>query len=447
VINIYEKSLESYVLCYASYFRCGNHSKIRNSIEYISGLLHDGKSNIEKMEEQVLGSDYQRLHHFISESPWDAQEVIREVSLQVHLRLSALEGCTGLLFDESGWEKSGKKSVGVARQYIGNVGKVCNSVNGVFACLTRGSHVGLIGGRLYLPESWTSDIVRCSNAGIPLLSCVYKSKPELAMEIHQNLSPELSYDWVGGDAIYGNSPTFRHYLEDLGQTFVMDVGSEKGVYLSDPKPFIPPRKDNAPGPSPTKYQTLEKSVILKDLIKQIEPNQWETIVHRKGTKGNLIRRAVILNVWVWNPEFNDKVEKLQLIISTETDGTEAKFSLCYQKEGEITLEKALFWQMQRYFVERAFQNAKTQLGMHQYQVRSWKAWYHHIALTFMALDFLLKMQIEMQPQIPLISCPDVKLMLAKSLNNKLNTPQGVANAIKNRHIKRQKDMKRAYKAT
>ena len=108
------------------------------------------------MVERVPGSDYDQLQHFISNSPWDSQAVMKSVAEKVQATLSQevsrpdVSSSLGLLIDESGWEKSGKKSVGVARQYIGQVGKVANGQVGVFASLSNGEQVGLVQGRLYI---------------------------------------------------------------------------------------------------------------------------------------------------------------------------------------------------------------------------------------------------------------------------------------------------------
>lgn len=140
-----------------------------------------------------------------------------------------------------------------------------------------------------------------------------------------------------------------------------------------------------------------------------------------------------------------QIESVQLIISTETDGSEVKYSLCYNVEGKIPLETALFRQMQRYWVERAFQNVKEQLGLHQYQVRSWNAWHHHIALTMMALHFILQIQTENKAEMPLLSVPDIKLVFAKKLLNKLNSDDGLLHALQVRHQQRKTDMDRFSK--
>jgi hypothetical protein len=98
--------------------------------------------------------------------------------------------------------------------------------------------------------------------------------------------------------------------------------------------------------------------------------------------------------------------------------------------------------MQRYWIERGFQEIKEQLGLHQYQVRGWRAWHHHIALTMMALHFILETQIENAESLPLISCGDVKLMLGNILKNKLDEPEILMQTIHQRHRVRKKDILR-----
>lgn len=437
VIN--EVQINEYSSDYTLLFLNHRHSQIRHCTAYIAGLLHECKSNMERMAERVPSTEAQNLQHFISNSPWSAAAVMQKTAGLVSDRLSVLGKPVGLLFDESGWEKNGKHSVGVGHQYIGNVGKRCNSQNAVFAALTCEGNVGIVGGKLYLPHSWIDDPKRGAKAGIPKEDMVYLTKPELAIALHKSLVGVTQHDFVGGDAIYGNSPTLRHYLESVEETFVLDVGEGLGVYLNHPQPAIPPRTSKR-GASPTAYQTTEKKVILSNLMAQFHTDGGVNITHRTGTKGKLTRKAVVLDVFIWDSVYQDKVETLQLLISSETDGREVKFSLCFQKEGKMSLEDAVFRQMQRYFVERAFQNAKEHLGLHQYQVRTWKAWHHHIALSMMALDFLLAQQLLHKEEYPLISCPDIRIAIARSLTNNFNSHEYVVKAMQKRHLQRQKDI-------
>jgi SRSO17 transposase len=440
-----------YSFSYAQYFVRGKRSVFEHCQNYLKGLFHECKSNIERMSERIPGSDYQNLHHFISHSAWDGLAVMGEVARQTAKSFGLLPAARrGLLLDESGWEKSGRESVGVSRQYIGNVGKVCNAQVGVFAALVQEEYVGLVSSRLFLPCEWTNDSARCASAGVPAEAQVHRTKCELAVEMLKALPAEVGFDWVGGDSVYGNSPVLRQFLVEQKLPFVLDVGHTLGVYLSEPQAFIP-EKQGAMGRNPSRFVSQQKPVSLQQLLHSVSKEQWQQIEYRQGTKGALRREAVLLDVWLWAPENGTHSEALQVLISRELNGSEVKFSLCWQPEpvkGQSTqklgLATALYQQMQRYWVERAFQDVKEQLGMHQYQVRSYMAWYHHIALTMMALHFILHTRIEQKDEIPMLSCPDVKLMLAKKLQNKLNDPHQALLAMFKRQQQRIADKLRYY---
>jgi len=389
--------------------------------------------------ERVPNSNYQQLQHFISDSEWDGAGVMRDVAKNTNLSLESLAGEKGLILDESGNEKAGKHSVGVARQYVGNVGKVCNSQNGVYAGLSRADKISLVGAKLYLPKEWTSDKKRCEKAGIPSEEQKYRTKPELGLEIIKELEGVIEYDWVGGDSVYGNSPELRQSLRELGKAYVMDVGEELRVCLEKPQPYLP--KGVGKGRPRTQLVIDEAKISLKKLVGEIEEGEWQTIAYREGTKGKLVREAVLKKVWIWK-RGTAEIEAAELLISRKTDQSEVKFSLCNEPTGELSVENALFRQMQRYWIERAFQEIKEQIGLHQYQVRGWKAWQHHIALTMMALHFILETQLENAEALPLMSCGDVKLLLGNILKNKLDEPEILMQTIHQRHKVRQKDILR-----
>ncbi len=192
------------------------------------------------MVERIPDSNYQQLQHFISHSEWDASGVMLEVARNTQQSLAPLQGEQGLLLDESGNEKAGTHSVGGARQYIGNVGKVCNSQVGVDAG-AQGAGIKLDWSERvrYLPQEWTSDKKRCEKAGVPVEEHQYRSKPELAFAIIEELEGAVAYDWVGGDTIYGNSPELRKALKQRAKAYVLDVGEELKVCLAEPQPSVP----------------------------------------------------------------------------------------------------------------------------------------------------------------------------------------------------------------
>ncbi len=391
------------------------------------------------MVERIPDSRYQQLQHFISHSEWDARGVMMEVARNTDRSLAHLPGEQGLLLDESGNEKAGTGSVGVARQYIGNVGKVCNSQVGVYAGLNRGDKIGLVGARLYLPREWTGDKKRCAKAGVPLEEQQYQTKPELAFAIIEELEGAVEYHWVGGDTIYGNSPELRQALRRRGRAYVLDVGEQLQVCLEEPQPYLP--KVTGSGRRRTRLVIAEKTVALKDIINQIKAEEWQMIEYRAGTKGRLVREAILKKVWIWK-KGTSEIEEAQLLISRKSDEMEVKYSLCDEPQKELSVETALYRQMQRYWIERAFQEIKEQIGLAQYQVRGWQAWQHHIALTMMALHFILETQVENAENLPLMSCGDVKLMLGNILKNKLDEPTILMQTIHQRHKVRQIDILR-----
>ena len=151
---------------------------------YLKGLMQadPNKKNMERMEERVPNADEQQLQHMLSDSPWDHQAVMDQVALEADGWLGGNRNSC-LLIDESGFKKSGRHSVGVARQWCGRLGKVDNCQVGVFAALGRDRRVTLVDKRLYLPEQWTADPQRCEQAGIPEEFRCFKTKVALALEM------------------------------------------------------------------------------------------------------------------------------------------------------------------------------------------------------------------------------------------------------------------------
>jgi SRSO17 transposase len=267
----------------------------------------------------------------------------------------------------------------------------------------------------------------------------YRTKPELALEIVEELEGVIEYDWVGGDTLYGNSPKLRKALREKEKAYVLDVGENLQVCLEEPAPYV--SAGSGKGRTPTRLVIDEKPVGLKKLIKQNEPEKWKRIQYRTGTKGRLVREAVLQKVWIWHKR-NQELEAAELLVSRKLDGTQVKYSLCYEPHKELSVETGLYRQMQRYWVERAFQEIKEQLGLAEYQVRGWRGWEHHIALTMMALHFILETQVENAENLPLMSCGDVKLILGNILKNKLDEPEILMKTIHQRHKVRRTDILR-----
>lgn len=292
---------------------------------------------------------------------------------------------------------------------------------------------------MYLPKEWTSDKKRCEKAGIPKEERKYRTKPELGLEIIKELEGFIEYDWVGGDSVYGNSPQLRKALRELGKAFVMDVGEELQVCLEKPIPYVP--ESSGRGRTRSRYVIEEKKVSLKNLLGEIEESEWKTIKYRAGTKGKLVREAVLIKVWIWQ-KGTAEVEEVAVLISRKLDKTEVKYSLCNQPSGDLSVETALFRQMQRYWIERGFQEIKEQTDYINIKCEDGERGNITSQRAMMALHFILETQIENAENLPLMSCGDVKLMLGNILKNKLDEPEILMETIHQRHRVRQKDIVR-----
>jgi len=382
------------------------------AFHYLSGLVQAGKKNVERMTEVVPDSNYQSLQHFVSDSPWKYRPVMDQVARDADAVLGRTPD-TGLIIDETSFPKAGKKSVAVKRQWCGTLGKVENCQVAVFSSLVHGSSAALIDGRLYVPQEWIKDRERCRKAQIPD-DVVFKSKSQLALESVRHLrSLGVYFSWIGIDGGYGKEPHFLTALDDDGELFVADVHKDQPIYLVDPAPYIPERK-SLKGRTPIRHKTDAQAVQVIAWAAAQPEESWQRITTRQATKGLLQVDLLVQRVWVWDKE-ETSARQWSLIVRREVESRETiKYSLS-NAPTDTSMERLAFMQGQRYFVERAFQDAKGCAGMDQYQIRGWQSWHHHMSLVMMSMLFMLETRLEQKDQYPLLSCPDVTTLLATFL--------------------------------
>jgi SRSO17 transposase len=414
---------------------------VDQAYQYLKGLFQAEKRNIEKMCEAVTPSTMQNLHHFVSESPWDWEPVIERIGKDLDQLFRKRPERTGLLIDESGWRKAGKQSVGVARQYLGSLGKVDNGQVAVFASLVQGERVGILNTRLYLPESWTTDRKRCEKAGIPKAKRTFQTKPALALEMVRAARKQgIRYQWVGGDGLYGHDSKFRYALDDDGDHYVLDVHEDETVYWDDPHPYLPEKTSNR-GRPPTRYRVDVTGTTAKAVTQRLTDAGFKAYCFRQGTKGGIWRKVAVVDVFTWNGEEATARHEC-LIISTNLDGTERKYSLTNDRCHRYCWEDLLYQQMQRFWVEQSLKDAKSEVGMAEYHVRTWRAWHHHLTLTMLALLFMLQQKAQHQEETPLLSCADIRFILAQTLPHRVVSKEDVLDVIMQRHQRRQYDLDR-----
>lgn len=388
------------------------------------------------MAEIVPDAVSRNLQQFLTHSKWDYRGVIDHVARDADRLLGDnTDAC--LLIDESSFAKQGKNSVGVSRQWLGRLGKVDNGQVAVFGALTNGRFTAPIDTRLYLPEEWIDDPERCEQAGVPEDARCFRTKPELALEIVQHAQENgIRFGWVGADAGYGKGPGFCSALDEMEQTFVIDVHSDFHVYLENPKPYLPQKTGNRGRPF-TKYQTDQKSIEVRTLVDSLPARNWETLTLRNTTRGVLRVRCCRLKVYVWDKE-SEKVHCWNLVATRSLEGkNDTKISLT-NTTPRTTLKRLCWMQRQRYWVERGFEDAKSECGMADYQVRKWRAWHHHMALVMMAMLFMLTERVLHKDTYPMLSCADIEELLARFLPRCDVTEEEVVFNLEQRHLQRKK---------
>ena len=419
-------------------FQSGNHDKTRYAEQYICGLLQAERPNMERMEEAVPDTAYQNVQQFISDSSWDHRAVMDRISMEADRLLGGHAGSC-LLLDETAFAKSGKKSAGVSRQYGGALGKVDNCQIGVCASLSVGDHVVPVDMRLFLPQCWADEPDRCRAAGVPEDEIKHQPKPEMALEmVRHRRQLGTRFECVCADALYGHSQTLLRALDDDGERFACDVHCNTHVYFQNPSPYVP---DGPTGGRPrSKLRTDQDTVRVDDYCETLADDDFEEVELRKSVRGPLRVKLHSRDVWLWDGK-EETPRHWRLLIRKELDSSTVKYVLCNDTES-TSLHLARL-HAQRYWIERSFEDAKSHAGMAAYQTRKWQAWHHHMALVMLTMLFMTEQRMLHRETEPLLSCSDIRILLARFLPRRDFDKQEMLRQMRERHRKRQAAMEGA----
>ena len=424
-----------FVKSYAEHFKSYRRDVSEKAKQYASGLMQAGsRKNIYAISEVVPDTDNRNLQQFITHSKWSAREVLDHVAHDADEVIG--DGTdAALIIDESGFAKQGKMSVGASRQYLGRLGKVDNGQVAVFGVLAKGRFATAIDSRLYLPKEWTEDAERCNKAGIPESERVFKTKSQLALEIvEQARRNGVRFGWVGADAGYGSGPDFLFALADAGHTFLIDIHKSFVIYGVGRQLRIHEPSSN--GQKARRLISARESLSVEEFVQACSTKDWRLYNVRQTTRGSLKLRVLRKSVYVWHKQ-SGQGRRYELLVTENLDGQDRKYSLTNQKSSTST-QRLSWMQRQRYWVERCFEDGKSQCGMADYQVRLWKAWHHHMALVMMAMLFMLSERLHMREQCPLLSCADIERLLAAFLPRRNASPEQVLSHMSRRHEMRRR---------
>ena len=379
-----------------------------HSQNYLRALLvqSQDRRNAENLSESV-GVPARAMQRFLTAAPWDDDAVMRRLQECLASRLGHPEAVWVL--DGSDFPKQGRKSAGVARQYCGRLGKVANCQAGIsWPALGR----ALVDKRLYLPESWTSDDARCQAAGVPEERRNYRSKTELALEMVGRAQERghLKAGWVAADDAFGMSPSFREGLAALGMWYVLDVPSGFTVWPPEPawtsaeyQGFGRPRK---PKLRDGQRRTMEQR------SDELPGDAWREITVAEGSQGP---RSYQFSAQRVRPTSKRKPGEIHWgIYRRNLDGSEPRYYLSNAPE-DTPLETLAYVGGSRWRIETEFETEKSDVGLDEYETRTWAGWHHHTALCLLGGAFLLSLQQAWGKKMPRITRPQVYRVVREML--------------------------------
>lgn len=347
---------------------------------FVQGLLSDLESkNVESIAYR-FGQERMPLQWFVGMSDWDDEPLRAELVRQVGERLGESDGV--LVFDPSAFDKSGKESVGVARQWNGRLGKVDNCQVAVYMGYVSAEEHALVDMRLYLPKEWTKDKARREKAGVPS-QVRFRTRHQLCLEMLEKHGAKLPHSWIAGDDELGRPYAFRRRLGLLGERYLLAVPSNTLVrdLESDEPPYS--GKGRRPG---RPWQRVDAWTA------SLPERKWTSIDVRDGSKGPLIVEIIKRRVVGRTHRRQQGHEEVLVVIRyRDRDNRRVLKTDYYLSNAAPDVELAEFARVAKaeHRIEECIQRAKSEAGLADYEVRNWKGWHHHQTLSLIATWFLV----------------------------------------------------------
>lgn len=382
---------------------------------YLHGLVSD---NVRKAIEPMAlahGFPIRSMQAFIGESPWDIAPLLQQHQLLVAQTLGEPDGV--LLIDESGMPKQGRHSAGVAGQYCGALGKIANCQVGVFVAYASRKGYTLVDGQLFVPECWfdQAHALLREQVGMPA-DLTFQTKPQLAVQLVQGIVERatLPLRWVAADALYGDSPAFRDAMAEMGLWYFTEIACSTLIWRRHPAVIVPPWSGRGRKPTKQRLKTPSNQPYrVDDLLKRLPKTAWVRGTVKEGSKGPIVCDFAFVRVTETRQGLPGP--RVWLIIRRNvTNPSEVKFYLSNAPEDIATAELVRMCGI-RWPVEMTFEEGKGEVGMDQYETRSWRGWHHHMVLVMLAHHFLVWVRVHWQDRAPALTLYQVRLLLMSVL--------------------------------
>lgn len=379
------------------------HSPLKN---YCAGLLLPGeRKSIEPMAARLAPDNvrrmHQSLHHLVADAPWSDEEMLSRVRQQVLPVLQKDGAVAAWIVDDTGFPKQGKHSVGVARQYCGQIGKHDNCQAAVSLSVSTWNGSLPIAWRLYLPEAWCQDSERRRKTGIPE-EIEFQTKLTIAIEqLRQAVKQKVPVGVVLADAAYGNSTQFRAGVSELGLQYAVGIESSTTVWEPGQQPLpAPPRKPGRGAPPKRLQRNADhQPVSAKQLALSLPPSAWKDIGWREGSKGTLRSRFAAVRVRIAHRDYKrtePHPEEWLLIEWPKKEPEPTKYWLSTLSAGTF-LKSLVKLAKHRWIIERDYEELKQELGLGHYEGRGWRGFHHHATLCIAAYGFLVSERSRFSP--------------------------------------------------
>ena len=356
---------------------------------YVAGLIGAGdRKSVQPMAARDDRVGYDQLHHFIASGVWDAAPLEKALLAEADRMVGG--GEAWLIVDDTALPKKGERSVGVAPQYASALGKNANCQTLVSLTLASGEVPVMVGLRLFLPQSWTSDPARLARAGVPENQRIYRTKPEIALaEIDRVRAAGARFGCVLADAGYGLSAPFRQGLSERRLVWAVGIPFKQKVYPVDVAMIFPvagrgrPRKRHIPDATSMSAQAM------------LEDAPWRMLSWRRGTKGRLRARFAARRVRI----ADGPPQRIGTMGAQHLPGEEAWLIGEHRSNGDrkyylsnlpadTSLTRLAGAIKARWICEQAHQQLKEELGLDHFEGRSWTGLHRHALMTMIAYAFL-----------------------------------------------------------
>ena len=372
---------------------------------YCTGLLLPGeRKSVEPMAARLAPDNvrrmHQSLHHLVADAAWSDEAVLRRVREYALKAMQRKSPVVCWVVDDTGFPKKGSHSVGVSRQYCGQIGKQENCRVAVSLSVATWTSSLPVAWRLYLPEAWAGDAQRRQKAGIPA-EIGFETKPQIALgQIRQAVAEGVPAGVVVADAAYGVDTRFRQGITDLKLEYVLGVQSSLSVWEpgKEPLPAAPFSGKGRP-PRLLRRDSDHQPVAVKQLAMALPAGAWKIITWRQGTKQRLRSRFAAVCVrpahrdyWKAEPH---PVEWL-LMEWPKSEKEPVKYWLSTLPAG-TGLKELVALAKQRWIIERDYEELKQELGLGHYEGRGWRGFHHHATLCIAAYGFLVAERSRFSP--------------------------------------------------